>query len=211
MAKDVFECGLNIKFYTYLSTLIFSLARACLCLFGCRHICIMHVYKCVCTLETEFSLGVVAVNTDQNQPGRWDRDYLAYRLQSIVKERLGRNSFRHLEAGTEAKTTKKYCLLTLSPWLLGLLPYTTQDLLPRGDTVYSGPSPPTLSAIKKISLMTCPQANIMELLSWDSLFQDVFSFLSNIIKTNHYRCCFSGVIYHVSWDRVSHLDGRNTK
>lgn len=70
VAKDIFECGLNIKFYTYLSTLIFSLSLVCLCLFGCRYICMMHVFKCVCTLETEFSLGVVAVNTDQNQPGR---------------------------------------------------------------------------------------------------------------------------------------------
>lgn len=78
---------------------------------------------------------VVAISTDQNHPGRLRKVLFGLHITVNLQGKGGRNSFRHLEEGIEAKTMKGYCLLTLSPWLLSLLPYTTQDLLPRGDSV----------------------------------------------------------------------------
>ena len=46
---------------------------------------------------------------------------------------------RTLEAGTEVQAMKEHCLLSRLPFLS----FTSQDFLPKGDTVLSGLDPPT--------------------------------------------------------------------
>jgi hypothetical protein len=54
------------------------------------------------------------------------------------KARTGTHG-KNLEAGTEVQAMKEHCLLSRLPFLS----FTSQDFLPKGDTVLSGLDPPT--------------------------------------------------------------------
>lgn len=70
-------------------------------------------------------------------------------------------SWRKAKAGTEAEAMQEHCLTGL--FSLILLPYTTQDHLPRAGTAHHGLSLPMPINIQKNVSQTSPWANLLEI------------------------------------------------
>lgn len=93
------------------------------------------------TPGTKFCLSLlsIALITTMAKPTWRGGDYFILQIIPSLKE--AKTQGRNWDSGTEAKTMEEYCLLACSPWLTYFAFYTTEDLLPKGSTTYSGARP----------------------------------------------------------------------